>query len=418
MCEHSASPRIVGYIVLLALVSSSGCDRPGDTSPPDPPVGSIEQDIRIGSLNEPGYAFSEVKALEVAPDGSMYSLHPQEALIRLWSSAGDAIGTIGRRGGGPGEFDTPKTIGWRGDSLWVFDSSLSSRISFFDESGTYLGALTPALDIGTAEQAADGIFPPRPAGLLGDGTVHGVTPAFSRDVSEGRLTSIAHVRMKPDGSTIDTILTIPVGPEAVLGIARGGGTLFSTQPFRDGVLSTLTSNGRAFLILERPSSRSGDQGEFRLTRIELDGDTAYSRSYPYEPTPLPTDTVESYISALAERLQGSVGQRSGMATAKWVGLIREAVYTPEFYPPVSQLVAGRDGTIWLARSPATESSTEWLVLDKDGKPIGTVEIPGAMTLMVADRSMIWGIERDEFDVDYIVRYRISFPETKQQGHRP
>lgn len=91
------------------------------------------------------------------------------------------------------------------------------------------------------------------------------------------------------------------------------------------------------------------------------------------------------------------------------------MYTLEFYPPLRRLVAGRDGTIWLARSPSTATSTEWLVLDGDGEPIGTVEIPRAMRLMIAERSMIWGTERDEFDVDYIVRYGVSFPETTWRG---
>lgn len=412
MGEPAVFRCLVGFVILLVQMTAAGCERRNEPSALDLPVGSIQQEIRIGSLNEPDYTLTEIAELAVAPDGRIYSLHPEEALIRRWSPAGEALGTIGRRGEGPGEFMSLWHLGWRGDSLWVFDVH-TSRISFFDTSGLYLGALTPALVAPTAEQAARLIFPPRPAGLLGDGSIHGATQVASAAVVEGRVTSIAHVRMNPDGSIIDTVVTVPIGRESVLRVGFGGGGMVSRQPFGDGVLATLTRDGRSFLMVERPASRSGGRSEFRLHRVELDGDTVYSRSFPYVPVPIPADTIESYINAKVGSLQGFTAPRGGSPSSRWLGAVREAMYTPDFYPPVSELVAGRDGTIWMALNPSNEITTEWLVLGDDGEVIGTVALPRAMNLMVAERSMVWGTERDEFDVDYIVRYGITFPETKQ-----
>jgi hypothetical protein len=145
-------------------------------------------------------------ALEVGPEGNIYSLHENEGVIRRWSPAGEPLEIIGRRGEGPGEFQMPRYLGWHGDSLWVSDASLSYRISFFDDGGRYLGALTPAIDLGSVEQHALGVFPARPRGLLGDGTIHGETmPAAP--VADGAIIRLDHVRMRPDGTTIDTVLS-------------------------------------------------------------------------------------------------------------------------------------------------------------------------------------------------------------------
>lgn len=404
MSERSFFSSKFACFALVIQIALAGCDRQPETAAPDLPVASIEREIRLGALDSPDFAFSQVTGLEVAPDGSIYSLHRQEALIRRWSEAGEAIGRIGQRGGGPGEFMTPVNMGWHADSLWVFDSA-RFRISFFDNSGSYLGLLSPAVDLGSLELADQGIFLARPMGLLGDGSIHGSTMSSAREVVEGKQTSFAHVRMTSDGSTIDTVLTVPIGRETVFGFVRNGGGAFSMQPFGDGVLSTLAPDGQSFLILERPASKEGAEAEFRLHRIGLDGDTIFSRSYPYMPVGIPRDTIESHVQARAERVQVAFGQRLGSA----VGQVREAMYTPEFYPPVAQLVAGRDGTIWLARNPGTEVGTDWLVLDRDGEEIGTVMAPRQLTLRVAERSMIWGTEPDQFDVEYIVRYRVLFP---------
>jgi hypothetical protein len=410
MSSRSVCPRAVGFVMLVVCISSSGCDRGGEFAKNlDLKAGSIENELRLGSLDEAPYVFTNVKALEVGPDGSLYSLHPQEALVRRWSPEGVALGTIGRRGEGPGEFIAPAAMGWSGDSLWVIDGNRNSRVSYFDIPGNFLGTLSPTVDIGSIEQASIGTFPAQPIGLLGDGTIHGSTPAYARELADGRLTKIAHVRMRLDGSTLDTMTSFPVGLESVLSIQHGDARVYAPQPFGDGVLTKVTWDGRALLILDRPASRTGGRSVFRLHRVRLNGDTVVSRSIPYLPVKLSPDTLDSYVTAFAAGLSR---QHRGTTLSYWANLVRDAVYVPRFYPPVSALVAGRDGTIWLARTPGTETGMEWLVLDRDGEALGTVEVPRALTLMMAERSTIWGTERDEFDVDYIVRYAVKFADVR------
>lgn len=231
-------------------------------------------------------------------------------------------------------------------------------------------------------------------------------------VADGALIRLDHVRMRRDGSTIDTVLSVSFGRETTLRLTFGGGVRYgSPQPFADGVMVAVANDGKSFLVVERPASGSSARSTFHLHRIGLDGDTVVSRAYPYLPVAIPRDTIESHIQERVERFRAVTG---GLGTSfGGVGnQIREAMYTPDFYPPVGHLVAGRDGTVWLSRRPEGATSTEWLVLDADGEPIGSVEVPSALRLMMAERSTLWGAERDEFGVDYIVRYRVEFPGTE------
>lgn len=395
--------------VLILVAASTGCDSGDETAQLHVPVASAEEDLRIGAVDDPDLGFDYVTALEIGGDGSIYSLHEREAQIRRWSPSGDLMGTIGRRGGGPGEFESPRSLGWRRDSLWVADESRNYRISFFDTAGVYLGALTPSVDLGASvEQHALGIYPARPRGMLGDGTIHGETFPGA-PVTPGTPIRIEHVRMSPEGSTIDTVLHQTIGRESVLRFTTESGVTYgSPQPFADGLLVAPANDGMSFLVVQRSASGSDAPAAFHLHRIDLDGDTISSRAHPYPPVAIPHDSIESLVQERVERLRGlTIG--GGTAAGRMEDLVREALHTPGTYPPVDELVAGRDGTVWLSLRPDRGAVREWLVLDGDGAPLGKVELPTGVRVMMAERSALWGTVRDEYGVDYIVRYRVELP---------
>jgi hypothetical protein len=371
------------------------------------PVWTATREVRIGSVDDPLYAFSSVSDLQVGPDGTIYSLHIQEGMIRRWSPEGMPEGTMGRAGEGPAEFTSPRTMGWRGDTLWVFDSR-NYRVSFFSADGTFLRTVTPRVDIGSREGALVGDYPARPNSPLGDGSILGVTPGFSSDIVEGRLTRIAYVRMSVEGEMLDTIALLPRGPESVLGVMRddGGGT-FTAQPFGDQTMGMFTRDGNGFLVLERRAAAEPGPAEFRLTRLSLAGDTTFSRAYSYEPVPIPRARVDSATEAIASSLHGFVGERTGTTLAQWRGWVGDAIYAPAHHTPIANLLAGNDGTIWLASSPPTADAPEWVVLSAEGAPLASVELPAGVRVLVATRDAVWGVEQDELEVSYIVRYRLG-----------
>lgn len=244
--------------------------------------------------------------------------------------------------------------------------------------------------------------------MLGDESIYGETSPAA-PVANGVPIRLHHVRMCPDGATLDTIFGVTYGRELNLSLTFGGGMRYgSPQPFTDRPLITPARDGRSLLVLERRADEADGGSTFHLIRLGLSGDTIASRSYPYRPVAIPKDTIERELRQRVERVH-EVTQGMGIPLSQVQTMVREAMYIPNAYPPVGLLVAGRDGTVWLSRQPQGSTSTEWLVLDAHGEPIGSVELPRTLTLMAAERSRVWGIERDEYDVDYIVRYRVRLP---------
>ena len=107
---------------------------------------AAEVELRIGSVDDPEYSLTYIGQLEVGPDGTIYTLHPQDKAIRVHSSNGELVRTIGREGAGPGEFDRPGSLGMIGDTLWVLDRGLY-RISYFNLAGEVLRTQNIPIDM-------------------------------------------------------------------------------------------------------------------------------------------------------------------------------------------------------------------------------------------------------------------------------
>ena len=85
----------------------------------------------------------------------------------------------------------------------------------------------------------------------------------------------------------------------------------------------------------------------------------------------------------------------------------EALDAPAFHPPVSAVVAGSDGTIWLRREPVHQERVGWVVLNDKGERIALAESPIGLEIGAASRDQVWGVIKDDLDVSYLVRYRIQ-----------
>ena len=146
--------------------------------------------VRIGSVDDPDYAFRSVLALAMSPTGVLHSLHRGEATIRRWDGQGRPAGILGGEGEGPGEFDAPSRLGFFGDSLWVMDR-LAYRVSYFDLGGSFLGSISPRVDMSPDPDNPEASVA-RPAFPLRDGSIYGLAPAWSDAIARGRLSEAKH----------------------------------------------------------------------------------------------------------------------------------------------------------------------------------------------------------------------------------
>lgn len=394
--------------ILLALAAAAGCQSDSNSAP-DPFLGDpwtlSGPNVKIGSVDDPMYVFGPVTALVPGPDGFLHSLHSREGSVRRWSADGTPSGSVGRVGEGPGEFRQPMDMGFFGDSLWVWDWA-GRHVSYFDLGGEFHGRVSPEFDFGGPEGA-----PPRPSRPFRDGTFLGIGPMPAYEIATGQLTETTFAHMNAEGETLKTIWLYPHEARDGLALLRedGGGT-FGSQAFGDGVDYTVDDDG--LLVVARRAWNGEGDAVFTLTRIGLAGDTVFSVHVPYTPVALARDRIDSAVVAVTESLYEFMSARQpGLARAALEARIRDATYKPAYVPPVGETMLDEDGNIWIRRFDPVALDTgkavnEWWILDHGGAPLARALTPVGLQVRHIGADVVWGTEQDEFEVDYIVRYRL------------
>ena len=393
----------------LAVILTTSCGDdggPATSSFADTPWTFDGPEVRIGSLDDPDYIFSPVERLALGPDGLLHSLHPDEATLRQWTTEGTPAGSFGRAGEGPGEFVVPYNMGFFGDSLWVWDV-LRSRASYFDLGGEFLGSVSAMVGFGGPDGST--LRPVRP---YRDGSFLGMAFPSLDQVANGQLTRTPFVLMDAEGNTQSHIWMHPHEPRDVLALPRDDGTggRYAGQPFGDDVLPTDIDHG--VLAVERRAWTGDGEAVVTVTGIGFTGDTLFTNRVSYTPTPLPTARVDSVVRATAERMHPSMSRREpGLTIRALEEDIRRAIYAPAYLPAVAELAVARNGNIWLRRFDPVESETgeqmnEWWILDPAGSPMARAHTPAGLRMMLIGDEAVWGVESDELDVDYIMRYRL------------
>jgi hypothetical protein len=106
-------------------------------------------------------------------------------------------------------------------------------------------------------------------------------------------------------------------------------------------------------------------------------------------------------------------------------MARDGTDYAEYLPTISTLAAGPMGSIWVQhmRSPSALSdeelasirenhmmedlgAPEWDVFDSEGRYLGVVTMPDRFTPSLFREEVIYGVWRDELNVEYVLRLRI------------
>ncbi len=375
-------------LLALAILLTTAC-RPDSTSSPDAfaadPWTLSEREARIGSVADPDYIFNPITHMALGPDGLLYTTHAGEGTVRRWTADGASAGSLGGRGEGPGEFQYPYGLGFFGDSLWVWDM-IAIRVSYFDLEGRFLGSVSARGNPGGASE-----LPVRPVVPLRDGTLMGMTLPASTSIARGSQTESPFVRMDADGRRLNRIWTQPWRRHDTFA------TSSASQPFGDAHLSG--KGARGLLVVDRRAWTGEGDPTIRVSEIGFDGDTVFTATVPYDPVPLAAERFDSVVVAWA----------GGNAADE--ARLREVMYRPSYLPAVSHLVGAADGTVWLRRFDPVEVAggervIQWWVLDSDGSPLARARTHVGFEVKLIADDMVWGIERDEMDVEYIVRHRL------------
>lgn len=371
----------------VAIVENSA---PADPGEPRLLVDSIPA-VDIGGGEDPNTDFGSDHQAARFADGRIVVASRSNHDLRFFDDAGRWIRTVGRQGGGPGEFDQPTLVGiGPGDSILVFDYG-SRRLSVFDSAGRFARAVT-WIDSGAKGTASD------PSAVFPDGkllirTGRFVTP---QDKSGIRRDTVPLSLGGADGKVEGLIGAFP-GGEAVVE-ATGQTVTVSRLLFgRDlhaAVMDSLVIVG------------TGDRFSFDLYRRNGTLVRRVRRSYAEMPV-----TDQDVAASIEQQLAGfpqDMEQMKPRFRKMW-----ETAPRPSTKPPYDLLLVTRTGQIWIREFNQPNERTQmgrYAVFDRSGQWLETGLLPAGVVPVDVDAKSVLATWLDHDDVAHIRVYRLRVRE--------
>jgi hypothetical protein len=282
----------------------------------------------------PEEMFGAISSLAVDDAGRVYVSDEMSEDVRVYGPAGEFLGTIGRRGDGPGEFRRPTGLTFdRGGTLYVRDEA---RVQRFTRSGDR----EPFRYAGAFEGPAYGYT--QRSSRLGEGG------RFFYPRQAGRIPNQRYFYLVLDsaGAVVDT-LTVPESVQlpvetAVFRTGRSGGRMvpgLSRAPFTATASWDVTPRGTLLLAAGSP---------YEIVEITASGDTSRIIRRRTSPRQVPRSEYEDSARAVRERVAAApapLERLDGVAPEIRSGRL------PQTLPEVLALHVGADGRIWVRRWP-------------------------------------------------------------------
>lgn len=340
--------------------------------------------VTIGTGQGAGALYNVTSATRL-PDGRIAVADAGAQQVKLFGGRGEHLASLGRRGGGPGEFQVPMWVGSHADSILVWDSALE-RLTVFDTNGKFARS--------TQFPAVGGSFPSVVGGFA-DGTLllasgaDQATAARERGAWRGRT---ALVRVTPGGRIIDTLATVPSQERYSYKSRDGTGLTVEDLPF--GRRTVIAVYGHRVAL--------GTGEEYRIRWLDTAGVEGQAVRRDWTPRRVSSADVRDYWTRMV-----TVGGRSrpGEAEAQ-----RSRIPYPETLPPYDGLVVDARGALWIkdAQPPrGWDDPDEWRVYSAEGNPVGIIELPARTRPRVIGDDWILCTALDDADREIVYLYRYT-----------
>ncbi len=343
-----------------------------------PPPARLAPVVSIGpkTLAETGSPdeFGGVNSVALGPDGEVYVADARNFEVRVFGLDGAHRRTFGRRGEGPGEFETLSSLAWAGDRLLTYDIMLG-RVGEWTADGDWLGQR-------------------RTRGRItgGGGTIrlYSVGPD---EVYRYALPNL-YVGLNSRGETGDTMVqqTVPSdAPSPVIICEYGEGfiTGFSV-PFASGMTQHPGPGGVVYSAFER---------DYRIAVTRNDGaDTVRVIQRPLPAEPIGDDEWEEGNRDFDEWRSENRGASCDPSSPT----------RPATKPILGGIYIAPDGKLWVTVMRA--DGNLWEVFDADGRLLASVphaprKSGVAPAFDASDHLLI--IRQDSLDLDHVDIWRLE-----------
>lgn len=349
---------------------------------------TVEPVVQIG--DEQGITFGDIGGMAVTPSGGLFVLDRLESRIHHFSDEGRLIRSFGHRGAGPGELSTgARHLVLTGGNVVVFDMS-NQRLSTFDTAGSYIASRPMTMMQGM----------PAAATSAGDRVVYLARPLPGEMAA--RLGGLAkHTIFSLDPLNIasaDTLLQYDMQSQSEVAL---GATMSMTVDLGEPRL-LLTGDGTGRVLFATTDS-------FDIRVMNAAGSTTGRVSQPaprhrYSRDELADIRAESERGVQSAFAAGAAGGRGGADVPKPdINFVM-----PEFAPAIVSILAG-DRFVLVLKARTESQPTGWDVVSYDSKLLGSVRLPQRFNPQVLRGELLYGIARDEYDVETIAVYRIRPP---------
>jgi DNA-binding beta-propeller fold protein YncE len=366
-CGGSRSPATFSIDTLpngsLVVRSSAPRWKPGEEW-------KVTQDLAIGGADSGPADLLDVRGITADASGRIYILDLAASAVQVFDASGAHVRTIGRKGGGPGEFTTPIGLALVGSQLLVVDQS-SQRLSLFDSTGTLITThprVAPA-NIGVGFWQG---------GIDRNGTIIETFPVMEEGNPWGRWSL---TRLDSAYRATDTVPIPQFEPRMVELVKKSGGGTSTTRmvlPNTPMLAWALDPSGAIWF---------GVSDHYTIVQRRFDGDTARTIERAWSPPPL-SDSAKARAARWLERVQSQ-------------GFTVFESQLPTTAPAFQSLVVDDHGNLWVG--DPTWPARRYEVFDSTGVLLGPVEFPAPVSQLTFAHDHYYAVTRDEDDVVRVVR---------------
>jgi len=354
----------------------------------------VVDELTIGRTEgDPNYQFGMIAGIDAGDDGTIFVLDMQSRTVRAYDAQGQYLRTMGGPGSGPGEL-SQAVIGVMivRDTVLVADMG-QQRVTRYSAAGDVIGSFPIPFTEGLAVRWLE----------RGDG----------RLVQQSRIMSFpGQPQVEPkdlllvreaDGTIVDTLMTLPAGKTFTATESSMSLKFFEAEP-----VWTIQADGSLWYAMNSDYSIQGHAADGTLQRIVR---------RPFERKPVTEGDKAAWLAMLKELMTSNgappqaVDQMLGMTS-----------FAPN-YPAFANLMAGPDGTLWVQRIITADEakaagrsfniqdtgSSTWDVFAGDGRYLGPVKLPDRFGPLRVLGDQIYGIWRDDLDVQHVKRLKVTLP---------